>query len=416
MAAETVGEFYQRTEDEDATWPYKMDRSLSYIENRLVCGIKLANLPHLRGGQPRPPLQGHGHDASSRALVQGDKIYVGHVGDSRVLPHPRRRRSQQLTRDHSLLEDYKEAKPDMTEEEQRNFPHKNVITRALGMRETVQVDIKPHQIQGGDVYILCSDGLSGMVDDPQILRDRRPAPRPSSARSPSWSTPPTATAAPTTSRRSSCSASPPRPMRYVQRGLVEVTANVGGPRHDDEVRKVEGTIDFDPDAPGRRRSSSGRHAGLRRRRLVQELEAQGRPRRRRPSDGDVHPRARRRRARGHRRRLDRDGDRAAEVARPRAHREDEGQGGGRPAQHRRARELRPRRAASSASDRRSFSCSRSTRRWRFRRRSSPLSSTSRPRTARPSTNRRDASSRPSARRSRARPRARGRSPCRRPWW
>ena len=44
MAAETIGEFYQRTKDEDATWPYKMDRQLSYIENRLVCGIKLANL------------------------------------------------------------------------------------------------------------------------------------------------------------------------------------------------------------------------------------------------------------------------------------------------------------------------------------------------------------------------------------
>ena len=45
MAAETIGEFYQRTrEDEDATWPYKMDRSLSYIENRLVCAIKLAKL------------------------------------------------------------------------------------------------------------------------------------------------------------------------------------------------------------------------------------------------------------------------------------------------------------------------------------------------------------------------------------
>ena len=51
----------------------------------------------------------------------------------------------------------------MTEEEERNFPHKNVITRALGMRETVQVDIRSHQIKSGDVYILCSDGLSGMV-------------------------------------------------------------------------------------------------------------------------------------------------------------------------------------------------------------------------------------------------------------
>jgi protein phosphatase len=73
-----------------------------------------------------------------------------------------------MTRDHSLLEDYKEAKPDMTEEEQRNFPHKNVITRALGMRETVQVDIKHDQIQPGDVFMLCCDGLTGMIDDQRI--------------------------------------------------------------------------------------------------------------------------------------------------------------------------------------------------------------------------------------------------------
>ena len=52
-----------------------------------------------------------------------------------------------MTRDHSLLEDYKDAKPNMSEEEQRNFPHKNVITRALGMRETVQVDVLAHDIQ-----------------------------------------------------------------------------------------------------------------------------------------------------------------------------------------------------------------------------------------------------------------------------
>ncbi len=80
-------------------------------------------------------------------MVCGDKIYVGHVGDSRVY-RVREGEIAQLTRDHSLLEDYKEAKPDMTEEEERNFPHKNVITRALGMRETVQVDIRgsPDQV------------------------------------------------------------------------------------------------------------------------------------------------------------------------------------------------------------------------------------------------------------------------------
>lgn len=169
MAAETIGEFYQRTrEDEDATWPYKMDRSLSYIENRLVCGIKLANLRIFETSNRDLRYKGMGTTIVS-TLISGDKIYVGHVGDSRVY-RVREGGIQQLTRDHSLLEDYKEAKPDMTEEEERNFPHKNVITRALGMRETVQVDIRSHQIKSGDVYILCSDGLSGMVVDDQICQ------------------------------------------------------------------------------------------------------------------------------------------------------------------------------------------------------------------------------------------------------
>ena len=74
-----------------------------------------------------------------------------------------------MTRDHSLLEDYKDAKPNMSEEEQRKFPHKNVITRALGMRETVQVDVLAHDIQDKDVFLLCSDGLSGMVEDAKIV-------------------------------------------------------------------------------------------------------------------------------------------------------------------------------------------------------------------------------------------------------
>jgi protein phosphatase len=58
----------------------------------------------------------------------------------------------------------------MSEEEQKKFPHKNVITRALGMRETVQVDVHAQDIQDGDVYVFCSDGLSGMIDDHAIVK------------------------------------------------------------------------------------------------------------------------------------------------------------------------------------------------------------------------------------------------------
>ena len=56
----------------------------------------------------------------------------------------------------------------MTEEEARNFPHKNVITRALGMRDNVVVDISRVDLKDGDRFILCSDGLSGMLSDVEI--------------------------------------------------------------------------------------------------------------------------------------------------------------------------------------------------------------------------------------------------------
>jgi protein phosphatase len=168
LCADTLGEFFERTRaDEDATWPYKMDRSLSFLENRLAVAIKLANLRIHEASSRDLRYKGMGTTCVS-ALVSGDKIYVAHAGDSRCY-RIRDGAIALLTRDHSLLEDYKEAKPDMTEEEENAFPHKNVITRALGMRESIDVTIKTHAIAAGDTYLLCTDGLSGMVDDPTML-------------------------------------------------------------------------------------------------------------------------------------------------------------------------------------------------------------------------------------------------------
>jgi serine/threonine protein phosphatase PrpC len=167
LAAETVSEFYQRTKDEEATWPYKMDRNRSYVENRLVCGIKLANYKIYEAASKDIRFKGMGTTLVT-ALVHGSKIYVAHVGDSRAY-HINNGKITQITRDHSLLEDYKDAKADMTEEEERNFPHKNVITRALGMRDAVEVDITSQEVDDGDIFLLCSDGLSGMVEDKGLL-------------------------------------------------------------------------------------------------------------------------------------------------------------------------------------------------------------------------------------------------------
>jgi len=73
-----------------------------------------------------------------------------------------------MTRDHSLVNDYLLAMPELTEEQRSELP-KNVITRALGMQEHVSVDLQADDAQVGDSYVLCSDGLSGMIEDDEIL-------------------------------------------------------------------------------------------------------------------------------------------------------------------------------------------------------------------------------------------------------
>ncbi len=99
-------------------------------------------------------------------LFLEDKVLIAHVGDSRVYRF-RDGQLEQLTEDHSLLNDYIKMKR-LTAEEIANFPHKNVIVRALGMKDTVKVDLLSDQTKVNDTYLLCSDGLSGMVDDPGL--------------------------------------------------------------------------------------------------------------------------------------------------------------------------------------------------------------------------------------------------------
>jgi protein phosphatase len=95
------------------------------------------------------------------------RLFIGHVGDSRAY-RVRKGQIQQLTRDHSLINDYLQAMPELTDEQRAELP-KNVITRALGMQDSVAVDLVNDEPQLGDVYLLCSDGLSGMLTDEQIL-------------------------------------------------------------------------------------------------------------------------------------------------------------------------------------------------------------------------------------------------------
>jgi protein phosphatase len=166
MAVETVQDFFQETsEDEEMTWPYKMDKSLGYEENRLNAGIKLANLRIYETAAQNSAQRGMGTTIVALLFSEED-AYFGHVGDSRIYRF-RENSLSQVTDDHSLLNDYIKMK-DLSEEEIENFPHKNVIVRALGMKETVQVDVSKEPPKHEDIYLLCSDGLNAMSTDDEI--------------------------------------------------------------------------------------------------------------------------------------------------------------------------------------------------------------------------------------------------------
>ena len=166
MAVDSIQEFFAATqEDPERTWPYKMDRSKGYEENRLITGIKLANLRIYECAQRESKKRGMGTTFVGACAVENG-IYVAHVGDSRAYRF-RQGQLEMLTEDHSLLNDYIKMKR-LTAEEIANFPHKNVIVRALGMKDTVKVDTRFEVPQARDTYLLCSDGLSGPVTDEMI--------------------------------------------------------------------------------------------------------------------------------------------------------------------------------------------------------------------------------------------------------
>jgi PPM family protein phosphatase len=166
LAVDTMREFFQATSaDPEATWPYKMDKALGYEENRLITGIKLANRRIFEASRQESKLRGMGTTIVALFAIR-EGCLIGHVGDSRIY-RVRDGVVDQLTEDHSLLNDYKKMKT-MSEAEIAEFPHKNVIVRALGMKETVKVDTFFDTPKTGDTYILCSDGLSGPVKHDEI--------------------------------------------------------------------------------------------------------------------------------------------------------------------------------------------------------------------------------------------------------
>jgi serine/threonine protein phosphatase PrpC len=102
------------------------------------------------------------------AVFRGNRLLVGHVGDSRAY-RLREGRLQQITRDHSLLQEQIDAGL-ITPEQAAFSANKNLVTRAVGVEDTVLLETHPHDVQPGDTYLMCSDGLSDMLDDASIAQ------------------------------------------------------------------------------------------------------------------------------------------------------------------------------------------------------------------------------------------------------
>lgn len=127
--------------------------------------IKSANKEIYRRGNADAALKNMGTTIVA-AVLSGDYIVTANVGDSRIY-RLRDKKLEQVTEDHSWVGELRK-KNLISEEDARSHPLKNIITRALGMEPTVEVDVKWEKARAGDLYLLCSDGLTDLVPDAEI--------------------------------------------------------------------------------------------------------------------------------------------------------------------------------------------------------------------------------------------------------
>jgi PPM family protein phosphatase len=167
IAVETIESFIEETQqiDRNRTWPFPFEPDLSLAANRLKAAFRLANRRIASAVAESQELRGMATTASAVLLGETDAC-VAHVGDSRVYVL-REGALRQITADHSWVEEQVRAGT-LTASAARQHPWRNVVTRALSGGEDPEVDVTQVTPAGGDRYLLCSDGLFGVVNDARI--------------------------------------------------------------------------------------------------------------------------------------------------------------------------------------------------------------------------------------------------------
>ena len=145
---------------------YNSSMDMEAVDDVLARAVKLSNFTVYDQSRQFPEFDGMGTTLVA-ALVRRRQVFVVNVGDSRAY-HVGSGGIRQVTTDHSLVE-LMLQRGEITPEKARTFPGKNYITRAIGTEAMVQSDIFHLELNRGDFMLLCSDGLSNMVDEQEIL-------------------------------------------------------------------------------------------------------------------------------------------------------------------------------------------------------------------------------------------------------
>jgi serine/threonine protein phosphatase PrpC len=164
LAADTVAGFIRRSEeDPEMTWPYSYDTTRSYDANRLLTAIKLANRAVHRKAASADEYIGMGTTVAALLVhPHRPRMTYASVGDSRIY-RLRAGVLRQLTRDDTW------ANVDWPGSTLPAGGMKNVLTKAIGARDEVEFDVHEETLESGDLILICSDGLTGMLSDDRVL-------------------------------------------------------------------------------------------------------------------------------------------------------------------------------------------------------------------------------------------------------
>ena len=142
-----------------------LNASAKEVKRALEICVQNANHSIFNAANSNPQYSGMGTTLVV-GVFQAERLMLGHIGDSRCY-RLRRGDFEQITKDHSLLQEQIDAGL-ITPEKALTSANKNLVTRALGVEDIVLLDVTEHRVEVGDVYLMCSDGLSDMVRDRSI--------------------------------------------------------------------------------------------------------------------------------------------------------------------------------------------------------------------------------------------------------